>query len=181
MRRLSLTNKKPRGIPRRLRSLDKWAHQFENWFPADLKPEDRYCNWKIPVFRNLVEGRHASKDVRSECAQRLIDACHRLICAKPREAETYRVTCVVCLPDMFSSEVCIYLKEDYFQSHTSVGHDKYGSTAAVVGRSLAREWGLVLPDGVAELGLALDYREFEDPEDWFVGERWYFGELHPHG
>lgn len=180
MRQISLTEKKVRGIPRRLRSLRRWADSFSGWFPEGLEAADRYCHWKIPVLRNLVEGRQAKKPVQIECAQRLIDATSHLIASKPQSANDFRVTCVVCLPDMFTSEVCIYLQEEYFQSHTSESIDRFGTTKAIKERSLANEWGLILPDGVSELGVAVDYRSDED--DWsIVGERWYYGEVQPRG
>ena len=181
MRQLSTSNKKPRGVRRRLRALEKWATRFEGWFPEELQADDRYINWKIPVLQNLIEGRHASRKTQAKCAQHLIDACHRLIQAKPSTARNCRVTCVVCLPDMFTSEICIYLQEAYFQSHTAPSIDSYGFSKIIAGRSLAQEWGLRVPERMAELGIALDYRGFEDRNDWFVGTRWYFGELQPRG
>lgn len=180
MRQISLTEKKVRGIPRRLRSLRKWAESFSGWFPQGLKAGDRYCHWKIPVLRNLVEGRQAKKQVQIECAQRLIDATGHLIASKPEYANAFRVTCVVCLPDMFTSEVCIYLQEEYFRSHTAESVDRFGATNEIKNRSLAKEWGLILPDGVSELGVAVDYRSDED-DGSFVGERWYFGEVQHRG
>lgn len=181
MRQLSISNKKPRGVPRRIRALEKWITQFEGRFPEELQKEDRYFNWKIPVLQNLIEGRHTSKEIQAKCAQCLIDACHGLIQAKPSTAQDCRVTCVVCLPDMFTSEICIYLQEAYFLSHTAHSHDSYGFSKVIAGRSLAQEWGLRVPEGMGELGVALDYSGFEDKDDWFVGTRWYFGEVQPHG
>lgn len=56
-RRFSFSNKKLRGIPRRLRALARWTKSFSGYFPSQLTPEEKYWNYKIPVYRNLVEGK----------------------------------------------------------------------------------------------------------------------------
>lgn len=139
MRRLSSGHKKLRGISRLLRAVDKWAESFKGYFPENLRPDARYHNWKIPVPISLVEGVHAKRRVQANCAQRLIDACSHLIVVKPPSAKDFRATCVVCLPDMFTSEVCIYLDENYFQSHTQPATSKKAETKRIEGRSLAKE------------------------------------------
>lgn len=153
--------KKLRGVPRRLRALKRWSEGFAGDFPSreTLALTNRYYNWKIPVDANLVEGRQATRDIQRTCAQRLIDACGHLLADKPEFARETRVTCVVCLPDMFISEVCIYLDEAYYRGHITGGR--------IVGRRLSAEWGLELPEGVDELGVEVDDG----------GERWYFGEV----
>lgn len=176
MRMLSLTNKKVRGIARRLRSLHKWSDSFAGWFPDELNSTTRYCNWKLPVLSGLVEGKQAGQPVQAECAQRLINACAHLMAAKPQWANPFRVTCSITLPDMFSSEVCIYMDEDYYQGHVREGAYEYGTTTRIQNRSLAQEWGLALPSGVRELGVFLNYSSAED--SWSLqGERWFFGEV----
>lgn len=49
MRRLSLTNKKLRNIPRRLKALTRWADSFEGSFYSELPLERGFENEKIPV------------------------------------------------------------------------------------------------------------------------------------
>lgn len=177
MRQLSFTNKKVRGTRRRLRSLRKWVSDFSGFFPTDLATADRYCNYKIPVLRNLVEGTQATREVQVECAQLLIDACSKLMQSKPESAKAFRVVATICIPDMFASEVCIYTDEEYFQIKVQPETNSGGETVLLHGRSLANEWGLVLPDGVKELGVSLNYRGYDDPEDWYVSEHWQFGEV----
>lgn len=177
MRRLSLTNKKVRGTSRRLRALRKWANSFSGSFPTGLTSADRYYNYKIPVLRTLVEGKQATKEVQVECAQLLIDACAKLIQSKPNSANAFRIVATICIPDMFTSEVCIYTDEDYFQSKVQPETTKHGETTLLRGRSLVSEWGLILPDGVKELGVSLNYQDFDDPDDSYVSEHWNFGEV----
>jgi len=77
---------------------------------------------------------------------------------------------------MFTSELCIYLQEEYFLSHTLPAKNEHGETTMVTGRSLSQEWNLDLPPGVSELGVTVEYHSEED--DWHLsGERWYFGEV----
>jgi hypothetical protein len=178
MRQISLTNKKVRGIPRRLRSLRRWSESFLGNFPVGLAQTDRYCNYKIPVLQSLVEGKQTTRAIQRECAQRLIDACHKLIVSKPPGAAALRVVATICLPDMYTSEVCVYSDEQYFQSKVSPAASEFGAATPIQNRSLASEWGLLLPAGIQELGLALDYRGYADFNDWYTGEHWYFGEVH---
>lgn len=178
MQRFEAPEKRLRGIQRRLRALKKWAENFAGNYPygESMDPANRYWNWKMPVHVSLVEGHQTNLAIQKECAQRLIDACGNLIASKLDYAKGFRTTSVVCLPDMFTSEVCIYLDEAYFREHTGEAENSYGKTRRLVERSLVKEWGLVLPVGVAELGISVDYRSERD--DWsLVGERWYFGEV----
>lgn len=170
-----------RPVPARLhmlRGLRRWSARFSGRFPArkELEQNPRYWNEKIPVCSSLVEGPHTTPALQRECAQILIDACARLMRAKPRQRSDIRVTCCIALPDMFSSEVCLYLDEDYFQGHTRPRVNAYGRLSALDGRSLAREWGLSLPAGMHELGVHVDYPRTDTHEGLLV-DRWFFGEV----
>ncbi|MFS7222820.1 DUF3916 domain-containing protein [Rahnella inusitata] len=84
MRRFVLSNKKLRGVSRRLRSLKKWSESYENRFP-DIQNSDYsygYWNVKIPVHLGLVQGKQTNKDIQSFCAQTLIDAAYNIYQAK---------------------------------------------------------------------------------------------------
>lgn len=177
-RRLIDRQKKLRGINRRLRAIRGWADRIDGRFPAeeDVAPEYRYWNLKIPVALNLVEGRQTTDHIRRVCAQSLIDACARLARAKPDYAAHSRVTCVVCMPDMYASEVCLYLDEDYFLSHTRPSQASDGAARLIEGRRLSQEWGLVLPEGFGELGLSVEFHDEAD-DSRLVAERWYFGDV----
>jgi Protein of unknown function (DUF3916) len=97
---------------------------------------------------------------------------HTVIFWKTKENICYRVTCVICLPDMFTSELCIYLQESYFQSHTS----KYENSSYE--KSLAQKWGLSLPEKIKELEIKVNDKNEENiDEKLFILERWYFGEV----
>lgn len=176
MRQLSF-RKKPRGVTRRLKALDQWASGFEGWFPAELTVGDRYCHIKIPLLQGIVEGRHARPQWKAQAAQALINACATIIRSKPPDRPSLRVTSTVCVPDLFSSELCIYSSEDYFLSKVLPSEDSLGYIHSIKGRSLAEEWGLYLPEGIEELGVVWDFTKSSDPDDHYVSEHWVYGEV----
>jgi len=115
MRRRSFIrpNEKLRGIKRRIRSLEKWSGEFKGYFP-ETDNETKYIHWKVPVLDRMVEGRAATPNLKSKCVQELINAATHLMAAKPKES-TARVTVLLTWPDTFSSEICIFVNEEYFQ------------------------------------------------------------------
>ena len=183
MRRLSPYRQNIRGVPRQLRALKKWSDSFDNYFPDRnyLNDNLKYYNWKIPVSAGLVAGDKTKQSIQAQCAQRLIDACGYIIEAKPTWADNFRITATICLPDMFTSEVCIYLQEEYFQSHTSANKQKsdwgYCEKTRIADRSLAKEWKLSLSRNIQELGVRNKYVNNTNPEENWICDRWYFGEV----
>ncbi|HEJ7947452.1 TPA: DUF3916 domain-containing protein [Serratia liquefaciens] len=168
---------KIRNIPRRIKSLNRWAEFFHNPERAVFSEEQYYWNYKIPVEINIVQGKYSKQNTKAECAQAMINACSNLMLSTADCDGTPRVTAVICLPDMFTSEVCLFRSEEYFQSFIAEGCSENSSLVLLRERSLAKEWGLILPDGVQELGITLDYYGGDDPDEWFSGERWYYGQL----
>lgn len=172
---------KHRSIPHRVRSLHnlrEWSSSFSGRFPSskELAENPRYWNWKVPVCSTLIEGENATPAIQRECAQLLINACAKLIRAKPLNRPDLRVACCVSLPDMFSSELCIYLQESYFLGHITPGTNEFGEIVALSSRSLAHEWGLNLPKGVLERGVHVNYPE-ADTRESLICDRWFFGEV----
>jgi Protein of unknown function (DUF3916) len=175
VRRLSMSNKKLRGIPRRLRAISRWSARFAEYFPAEVCWAEPYWNWKIPVNQSLVQGGQTSVEIQRHCAQCLIDAAFRIFQAKCKLVASCRVTCVVILPHMFSSELCIYFSQDYFDEQTQSGEGIFGRLEKIDDWSLASSWGLSIPAGFRELGV----RRFQDDDDGneCASECWYFGEI----
>jgi hypothetical protein len=174
-RRLWLTNKRLRGKKRRLRALASWSQSFENYFPTQISENEQYWNIKIPVDLRLVQGKQTNKTIQAQCAQYLIDAAYQIFLAKPSNLN-YRVTCVICLPSMFTSEICIYTSEQYFQFHTKAWDREPEKLDTTLNRSLAQEWGLILPEGFSEKGILRSRVDECDDKEFFV-ENWYFGEV----
>lgn len=162
-----------------MRALQKWAAGFSGRFPTELELAESgpYWNWKIPVDCALVEGRYTSTEIQRECAQLMISACASLISEKPGWANGCRITCLICLPDMFTSEICIYLDEDYFRSKVDPASNEHGCQQLIPGRSLASEWRLALPKDVAEIGILWRYDTSDATEDHYVSEHWMYGEV----
>lgn len=173
-RRFSVSSKKLRGAPRRLRAISNWAESFKEHFPKSYSGEEKYWNLKIPVDRRLVEGKQTSIDIQRHCAQSLINAAYAIFQGKNKNSIKARVTCVVVLPEMFSSELCIYNSEEYFIEHTEAGSGRFGTLEVIKTRSLAASWGLIIPEGFYEHGV-LRTDEDEDGRPW-VSEQWYFSE-----
>jgi hypothetical protein len=161
-------------------ALRKWAAAFAQKFPTEqelTESQRGYWNWKIPVDVRLVEGSQATADVQRACAQLIIDGCASLLSVKPAWAAAYRVTGLVCLPNMFSSEICLYLDELYFRSKVDPDSTQDGHQERIEGRSLASEWGLTLPDGVAEMGTLWRYDASEDANDHDISDHWMYDEV----
>ncbi len=176
MRQIALTDKKLRGIPRRLRAIERWAESFAGWYPNIESAEDRYYDFKIPVHVHLVEGSQSTADIRRVCAQHLIDVCAHLIAARPDGGIPSWPVAQICTPDMFMSRVTIYTDEEYYRANLTASQSRFGGSAMITDRSLAREWGLRLPPGMRERGLLLDFQIEEDnDDDRYIGEHWWYG------
>ncbi len=65
----------------------------------------------------------------------------------------------------------------YFLSKVETMEGCHGEQTAITGRSLAAEWGLVLPPSVSERGTLWRYDQCSDPEDAYVSEHWNYGEV----
>ncbi|RPD97562.1 DUF3916 domain-containing protein [Candidatus Pantoea deserta] len=177
MRQLAVSDKKLRGIPRRLRSLKKWSESYISNFPtiADEDYSYGYWNVKIPVHFSLVQGKQTSRNIQSYCAQMLINAAYDLYQSKPADKDEIRVTCSIVLPDMFSSELCLFTSEEYFNMHTQPGNNIFGQLSLLHGRSLVKDFNLELPKGFAESGIL---RACENDEgEIYLSEHWYIGEV----
>ncbi|WP_343550555.1 DUF3916 domain-containing protein [Pantoea sp.] len=168
---------KVRNIPRRLKALNRWADTFHNPRRSVFSEDEHYWNFKIPVEVNLVQGKYSTIRDKAACAQAMINACSNLIMATSDMDYRPRITTVICLPDMFISEICLYRSEDYYQGIITENRSANGASALIKERSLAAEWGLILPANVQELGITLEYYGNEDCDEWFTGERWYYGQV----
>ncbi|WP_223414550.1 MULTISPECIES: DUF3916 domain-containing protein [unclassified Pseudomonas] len=84
MRQIALSNKQLRGVPRRLRALERWASSFRDEFYPRSERMERYTHWKIPVQEALVEGPQARIEVQAFCIQQLLEAANHLSNAADR-------------------------------------------------------------------------------------------------
>jgi Protein of unknown function (DUF3916) len=166
---------------RQLDRLDGYLADLASKFPEPLANRG-YISEKIAVHRSLVRA-GASDRTKARCAQALINAAAELTRIKPSRAANSRVAAVISMPDMFSSEVCVFFDEAYFDVFTSrsnfAGENPVQSvwTPVPPHLSLARRLSLTVPVGFSELGFQThdEDRTFsppwiEDGEVWMIGE-----------
>ncbi|MGY4102297.1 DUF3916 domain-containing protein [Nocardia sp. R16R-3T] len=117
MRRLDLQPKKKLRNPgRHLRQLARWPERIADRIPDSTSLADqRYWNFKLPVIDKLVEPPYATNAIRRACLIALFAAAEAVE-RSARRPENSRVACLVTTPFLFSSEVRLFLSEDYFHS-----------------------------------------------------------------
>lgn len=96
----------------------------------------------------------------------MINACANLIASKPDGSPVLRTTCVVCLSDMFTSEIRFWFSEIYLQQVTG---DENGESRRIISKPLADETGLILAVGFQEMGVTEAIKIDEDPQNHFLG------------
>jgi Protein of unknown function (DUF3916) len=170
-RQIAISNKKLRGIPRRMRAIESWAKSFENFYPQF---EDRYWNWKLPVHRHMVEGKQSKPYMKQHCAQQLINATHNIFKTKPIDSKQHRVTCTIS-QSMFSSEICIFNSADYYSSFINTGKLRESASRCI--DSIVNMLNLDLPTGFNEIGI--EYLELQDDNTYTQQRYWLIGELAP--
>ncbi|MEA5451618.1 DUF3916 domain-containing protein [Leptolyngbya sp. CCNP1308] len=166
MRRLQLSErKKLRGIPRRLRSLSKWAEQFGGCYYPRSAAEENYIHWKIPVNSSLANPPHTNKRTQAQCMSHMLRAADLLSQSLPKDYSSYyRVTCLFTLPWMFSSELTIFYNPEYYLRF-------FGERHELEPRKLSLEYGFTVPNGFVERGfLVKDEAARIDEEWWCIGQ-----------
>lgn len=163
MRRLQLSaRKKLRGIPRRMRSLARWAECFAGaYYPR--AHDERFCHWKIPVLSSLVTPPQATHAMQAQCMRHMLRAAQLLAEAVPNaDMGYYKVACLFVLPWLHQSEVTIFYDPAYYAGF-------FGTAHALAPRSLAKEFGLGLPPGFVERGAPVHLEGVEE-EWWCLGQ-----------
>lgn len=84
------------------------------------------------------------------------------------------MVCMIVQPDMFASEICLYLDEDYFNVHI-LSADSYDPQYLLADNlSLAKNWRLQIPDNMYEQGVKIHYTDLEDKAENYIADHWYF-------
>jgi hypothetical protein len=165
MRRIALTNKKLRGIPRRLRALEKWAFGFTGYVRPRSNEMERYFNWKIPVHSALVQGRQTNLEIQSRCAAQLLDAASRLSeASRDISNEYYRIACLITWPSLHQSEVTVFYDKGYYESFL-------GNANLLDPRRISERLSLSVPANFLEHG-----HDVTQPDDIGPVELWCIGE-----
>jgi hypothetical protein len=165
MRQIALTKKKLRGIPRRIRALEKWAQGFSGYARPRSEKLERYFNWKIPVHSALVQGRPTNVEIQSRCAAVLLEAARFLSEASSGTSNGYyRVACLLTWPWLHQSEVTIFYDKEYYESFL-------GKANALAPKRISEELSLSVPSYFLEHG-----HDVTQPEDTVPIEWWCIGE-----
>jgi hypothetical protein len=164
MRQIAVTDKKLRGIPRRLRALAKWADAFRGLAVPRSPEGELFRNWKIPVHCALVQGRQSTREMQGFCMAQLLLAARHLVEAR-RPGEGYeRVMCLMVWPWLHQSEVAVYYDADYHRGLAGNGN-------ALAPRRLSMELGFEIPAGFVEHSV-----DVTQPDDAVRVEWWAIGE-----
>lgn len=116
-RRLDLhPEKKLRNPQRHLRRLALWPERIVGMLPeAAAYVDERFVNFKVPVFSKLVDPPQATVETQRACVEAILAAA-RAIEVSDRRPKTCRVACLVSTPSLFNSEVTLFFDEDYFRT-----------------------------------------------------------------
>ncbi|CDF82498.1 hypothetical protein PKB_1133 [Pseudomonas knackmussii B13] len=164
MRRLALSNKKLRGIPRRLRALEQWASSFRGLYYPQPEETERFIHWKIPVHAALVEGAQARIEWQAFCVQQLLEAAAHLSRAAERTQGYYRVACLLTWPWLFESEVTVFYDRDYYMGF--MGHENN-----LAPQRLSERLALDVPEPFIEHGHDVTQIDDEAAVQWWcIGE-----------
>lgn len=145
VRSINISSRYPkiRGIKRRLDALNRWSNSFAGYFPVEYC-DRKYWNCKIPVLDILVNPPTTTRKIQARCACCLIQAANHLLKARPLEFSTTKVTALITYPNMFGSEICVFLAPDYFDSFFN-RNNKYESLIPARKLSLTTKLGIELP------------------------------------
>lgn len=165
MRQIAVSNKKLRGIPRRLRSLETWASSFEGVIRSQTTQEEKYFNWKIPVHSALVEGNQIAIEIQALCVMQLLRAAEYLSDAAPDNPKNYyRVACLLTWPWLHQSEVTIFYNQDYYEGFL-------GEENSLAPERISEKLGLLLPQSFIEHG-----HDVTQPDDETTVQWWCLGQ-----
>ncbi|HEY8565831.1 MAG TPA: DUF3916 domain-containing protein [Beijerinckiaceae bacterium] len=178
-----LTLRRPNGplpsrtVERELRALERWARTLGESFPAGAAA-DIHDDWKLPVSGALVDPPTTTPAIQARAAQALLDGAARLLAARPQDRGDVRVTVLITLPDMFPSRICVFYDPAYFATFADRTGRYQQWTPLHPERSLAREWGLIMPHGFREQGFReVMWSEADDDPERLVqvhdGEVWF--------
>ncbi|RON42944.1 DUF3916 domain-containing protein [Pseudomonas frederiksbergensis] len=164
MRKIAISNKPLRGIPRRLRALERWASGFRDEFHPRSAHMERYTHWKIPVHEALIQGPQARIEVQALCIQQLLEAANHLSNAADRSQGYYRVACLLVWPWVHQSEVTVFYDRDYYLGFL-------GEANALMPERISRTLALQTPANFIEHG-----HDVTQPDDEVAVQWWCIGE-----
>ena len=120
----------------------------------------------------FIEYPKTSSKIKTEFCRKWLKAAERFIKQKPEDVGFCKVVTVICMPNLWCSQITIFYDENYYSTFFD-RHDPYQTwTPIQEGRSLLAERNIV--SVLSERG----YREVIVDEDYtYEGELWFYGEL----
>ncbi len=161
--------KKQRGQRRKLAAM---LRNIESFVPYERRNTDReYECFKVPSDM-FIEYPKTSSKIKTEFCRKWLKAAERFIKQKPEDVGFCKVVAVICMPNLWCSQITIFYDEKYYSTFFD-RHDPYQTwTPIQEGRSLLAERNIV--SVLSERG----YREVIVDEDYtYEGELWFYGEL----
>jgi hypothetical protein len=171
-----------RAPERHLAEIDAWAASFDGFFPPVEPSHPRAClTYELPADMRLVDRPTTTPALQARCARALLVAAARIVAARPRGRSHQRVAVMIHQPDMFMSEVQVFLDPAYYRAFEVRTGPTQVWTRLPPERTLARDLGLALPDDFTERGwhnrnVSQDPNE---PSGLHASEVWMIGEPVP--
>ncbi|MGV3523467.1 MAG: DUF3916 domain-containing protein [Candidatus Sericytochromatia bacterium] len=160
---------KLRGIPRHLRSLEKWAEGADRWHPQPYEQHLPYWHCKIPVLDRLLEPPTTSPKLQGQVICLLLRAATKLAAqGQASEWPYYRVAVLLTLPYLFQSEVTVFFAESYYRGFYHQQHLLPDSEKP------SKRFAFDLPPGFVELGTLVEWEsETAEGEIMKCSEQWW--------
>jgi len=105
---------KVRGAERRLKALEKWASEYEGYFPSEWSNE-RYVEFKIPALDRLINPPTTKTEYQVRAMNALLRAVNYLNDAKPKEYKETPINLIFTWPGLWSSRIIIFFDKAYHE------------------------------------------------------------------
>ena len=161
--------KKQRGQRRKLAAM---LRHIAGFVPYERIDADRgYECFKVPSDM-FIECPKTSSKIKTEFCRKWLQAAERFLAQKPADIGFCKVVAVVCMPNLWCSQITIFYDEQYYGTFFD-RRGPYQTWTLLPGeRSLLAERNISSP--LTERG----YREVIVDEDYVSeGELWFYGEL----
>jgi hypothetical protein len=142
--------------------------------PRDDREWCGYWHVHLPLAQTFIDSQSTPRSVRRLCIQSLVDPAARLRESQRHRSTRCRVVAAVSLPLLFDSQLIVFFGDEYWNQFFRRDTPEQRWIALAPTRSLAREWGVLLPDGFEERGYA---ESIADEGFQSEGERWFLGDV----
>lgn len=165
--------KKVRGARRKCLLMIEKINSLTNNYP-DTKIYDEYWHMHLPVAQAFINSNKTPTYVRKECMQSLLNRAKHLSEIKSNLDVKNRVTVCISLPNIWDSQIIVFIDENYYNDFFYRNNDFQKWTPLSENRSLSKVRNLMVPEGFQEKGYI---EEIFDEDFNVVSELWFFGEL----